>query len=117
MPLVRVGPRGQVTIPSSLRRQTKISTGSFLEAEVRHNVIVLKPVRVVDAVSAEDVGAAIAAGLQDHRAGRVSGPFESMSEFKASRRKRNRDEAGFHCPGWAWPTAAARTNGPYRLSG
>lgn len=88
MPLVRVGPRGQVTIPNALRQQTKISTGSFLEAEVRHNLIVLKPVQVVDTVSAEEVEAAIAEGLQDHRDGRESGPFINMAEFKAGRRKK-----------------------------
>ena len=87
MPLVRVGPRGQITIPNALRRQTKIDTGSFLEAEVRHNLIVLKPVQVMDTVSAEEVEAAIAEGLQDHREGRVTGPFKNMAEFKASRRK------------------------------
>ncbi len=87
MSIVRVGPRGQITIPSDLRRETNISPGSFLEAEVRHNVIVLKPVQVVDTVSAEEVEAAIAEGLKDHRAGRVSGPYKNMAEFKASRRK------------------------------
>lgn len=87
MSIVRVGPRGQITIPNDLRRQTNISTGSFLEAEVRHNVIVLKPVQVVDTISAEEVEAAIAEGLDDHRAGRVSGPYRNMAEFKASRPK------------------------------
>ena len=87
MPLVRVGPRGQITIPNSMRQQTNIETGSFLEAEVRHNLIVLKPVRVVDTVSAEEVEAAIAEGLQDHRDGRERGPFKSMADFKANRRR------------------------------
>jgi bifunctional DNA-binding transcriptional regulator/antitoxin component of YhaV-PrlF toxin-antitoxin module len=87
MSIVRVGPRGQITIPNDLRRQTKISTGSFLEAEVHHNVIVLKPVQVVDTVSAAEVEAAIAEGLKDQRAGRVSGPYKDMAEFKASRRQ------------------------------
>ena len=87
MSIVRVGPRGQITIPNDLRRETKIGTGSYLKAEVRHNVIVLKPVQVVDAVSAADVEAAIAEGLKDHRAGRVSGPYKDMAEFKVRRRK------------------------------
>lgn len=88
MPLVRVGPRGQITIPNAMRQQTKIDTGSLLEAEVRHNLIVLKPVQVVDAVSAEEVEAAIAEGLQDHRDGRESGPFKNMADFKARRRRK-----------------------------
>jgi AbrB family looped-hinge helix DNA binding protein len=87
MPIVRVGPKGQITIPNDLRRETKIGTGSYLEAEVRHNGIVLKPVQAVGAVSGADVEAAIAEGLEDHRAGRVSGPYKNMAEFKARRRK------------------------------
>ena len=88
MPLVRVGPRGQITIPSTLRQQTNISTGSFLEAEVHHNLIVLKPVKVVGLASTEAVEAAIAEGLKDYHEGRVSGPFQSMTEFKAAQGKK-----------------------------
>ena len=88
MPIVRVGPRGQITIPNDLRRETKIATGSYLEAEVRHNLIILKPVQVVDMVSSEEVEAAIAEGLKDHRAGRKSGPYKNMAEFKTSRAKK-----------------------------
>ena len=91
-PLVRVGPRGQITIPNSLRRETRISPGSFLEAEVRHNLIVLTPVEVTDMVSAEELESAIVEGLKDYRAGRVSGPFKSMKEFKETRRKKKRQK-------------------------
>jgi len=85
MPLVRVGPRGQITIPNALRLETRISTGSLLEAEVRHNLIILKPVEVVDTVPAEEVAAAIAEGLEDRHQGRVTGPFANMDEFKTQR--------------------------------
>ena len=88
MPIVRVGPRGQITVPTSLRQETHISTGSFLEAEVRHNVIVLKPVKVVSLSSSEEVEMAIAEGLEDHQTGRVGGPYKNMAEFKASRSKK-----------------------------
>ena len=90
MPLVKVGPRGQVTIPNQLRKQTKVTVGSFLEAEVRHNVIILKPVKVVDLVSVKEVEAALEEGLRDYREGRVSPPFKNMREFKAHLRKKAR---------------------------
>jgi bifunctional DNA-binding transcriptional regulator/antitoxin component of YhaV-PrlF toxin-antitoxin module len=90
MPLVKVGPRGQVTIPNQLRKQTKVTVGSFLEAEVRHNVIILKPVKVVDLVSVKEVEAALEEGLRDYREGRVSPPFKNMREFKAHLRKKTR---------------------------
>lgn len=90
MSLVKVGPRGQVTIPNKLRKQTRVTVGSFLEAEVRHNVIILKPVKVVDLVSAREVEAAIEEGLRDYREGQVSPSFKSMKEFKAHLRKKAR---------------------------
>lgn len=90
MSLVRVGPRGQITIPNSLRRETRISAGSILEAEVRRNFIILTPVKVVNLVSNEELEAAIAEGLKDYRAGRVSGPFKNMTEFKEARRQRKK---------------------------
>lgn len=87
-PVVRVGPRGQITIPNSLRQRTKVNVGSFLEAAVHRNLIILKPLKVVELVSAQETAAAIAEGLRDYRAGRVSGPYKNMAEFKVSRRKR-----------------------------
>ncbi len=90
MPLVKIGPRGQVTLPNELRKQTNIAVGSFLEAEARHNVIILKPVKVVDLVSAAEVEAAIEEGLRDYREGRVSPAFKSMKAFKAHLRKKAR---------------------------
>jgi len=88
MPIVRVGPRGQITIPNALRQFTKVSTGSFLQAAVCRNLIVLKPLKMVELVSVQETKAAIAEGLEDYQAGRVSGPYKNMAEFKASRRKR-----------------------------
>lgn len=90
MPLVKIGPRGQVTLPNELRKQTNVAVGSFLVAEARHNVIILKPVKVVDLVSASEVEAAIEEGLKDHRGGRVSPAFKNMKEFKAHLREKAR---------------------------
>ncbi len=87
MSLVRVGPRGQITIPNALRQQTNLAPGSLLEAEVRHNLIVLKPVEVRNTVPAGAVEAAIAEGLEDLRQGRVTRPFAGMTEFKQERRR------------------------------
>ena len=87
-PIVRVGPRGQITIPNALRERTKVSPGSFLSAAVHRNLIILKPLKVVELVSAQETAAAIAEGLADYRAGRVSGPYKNMAEFKAKRRQR-----------------------------
>jgi AbrB family looped-hinge helix DNA binding protein len=90
MPLVKVGPRGQITIPQRIRKQTNVEVGSILEAETRRNLIILKPVKVVELVSTREVEAAIEEGLKDHREGRVSGPFKDMKEFKSHLRKKAR---------------------------
>ena len=90
MPLVKVGPRGQITIPQKIRELTNVEIGSFMEAETRHNLIILKPVKVVELVSTQEVEAAIKEGLEDYHEGRVSGPFKNMKEFKSHLRKKSR---------------------------
>jgi bifunctional DNA-binding transcriptional regulator/antitoxin component of YhaV-PrlF toxin-antitoxin module len=87
MPIIRVGLRGEITLPDSLRQETRISAGSLLEAEVHRNLIVLRPIQKADQPPNNELEAAIAEGLEDLQAGRVKGPFQDMAEFKARRHK------------------------------
>jgi AbrB family looped-hinge helix DNA binding protein len=43
MPSLRVGRRGQITIPSALRRQLRLEEGGHLIAQVRDGELVLRP--------------------------------------------------------------------------
>lgn len=41
--IIRVRPKGQLTLPVELRRRFNLTEGSLLEAEPRENGILLKP--------------------------------------------------------------------------
>jgi len=43
MPSLRIGRRGQITIPSALRRELQLEEGGHLLAQVRNGELVLRP--------------------------------------------------------------------------
>lgn len=87
MPLVKIKPKYQVTIPYTVREQVPLDVGDMVEIEARHNIIIIKPKVIVDRTSKEEIEAAIAEGLKDFEEGRVLGPFTSVKEFKAALKK------------------------------
>ena len=52
MPLVKVKPKFQVTIPTEVREAVQIAVGDILEATVQGTTIVLTPKAVVDRADA-----------------------------------------------------------------
>lgn len=81
MPLVKVQPKGQVTLPSKLRQQAGIGVGDYVEVVQEGNRIVLIPQEVAPRHPAID--AALAEALADERAGRVTPAFGNMEELEA----------------------------------
>jgi AbrB family looped-hinge helix DNA binding protein len=81
MPLVKIQPKGQVTLPSKLRQQAGIGVGDYVEVIQEGNRIVLIPQEVAPRHPAID--AALEEALADVRAGRVSPKFTDMAEFDA----------------------------------
>ena len=81
MPLARVKQKGQVTIPAPIREEIGLSEGDYVETTREDNRIVLTPKQVVDRHPAVD--AALAEGLADINAGRVSPSFRNIAEFRA----------------------------------
>ena len=79
MPLAKVKPKGQVTIPASIRADLGLNEGDYVEVAREDNRIVLTPKVVVDRHPAID--AALAEGLADIAAGRVSPKFKSAKEI------------------------------------
>ena len=78
MSLVKVKTNGQVTIPTALRRQAGLAVGDVLEAKMERGKITLTPQKLVDRHIQE--------GLDDIRAGRTYGPFETADDMIASLR-------------------------------
>ncbi|MBI3989469.1 MAG: AbrB/MazE/SpoVT family DNA-binding domain-containing protein [candidate division NC10 bacterium] len=69
MPLVKVKPKYQVTIPNTIREQVGLEVGDLLEAEVQANRIVLTPKAVIDKGLKES--------LEEARQGKLIGPFRT----------------------------------------
>jgi AbrB family looped-hinge helix DNA binding protein len=99
MPLVRVKQKFQVTIPDHVRKQVGLEVGDFVEATAKGNVITLRPKAVVD--RHPEIDARLREALEDVKAGRTYGPFNSAKELisdlhrrtrgaKATRAKKNR---------------------------
>jgi hypothetical protein len=73
---------GTLTLPAKLLRALEVEDDGYLEALPVEGGVLLKPVSERDPA----VEAAIAEGLEDLRAGRVTPAFESTEEFEAYRR-------------------------------
>lgn len=81
MPIVKVLEKGQVTLPAKIRQEVGLETGDYVKVEKEGSRIVLTPQAMVE--RHPEIDQAIAEGLEDVRAGRLSPKFSSMKEFKA----------------------------------
>ena len=84
MTLIRLRPKGQLTLPDSIRRLAHLDDGDVLEATVEEAGIVLRPKKLVDAGQAwfwaEGWQRGERRATQDIRDGRVS-PSQGADEF------------------------------------
>lgn len=49
MTLMRVRPKGQLTLPDNIRRQVRLEEGDYLEVAVEEGAIVMRPKKLIDA--------------------------------------------------------------------
>ena len=49
MTLMRIRPKGQLTLPESIRRQVHLEEGDYLEVAVEGGAIVMRPKKLIDA--------------------------------------------------------------------
>lgn len=49
MTLMRIRPKGQLTLPDSIRRQVRLEEGDYLEVAVEEGAIVMRPKKLIDA--------------------------------------------------------------------
>lgn len=78
MSLIRVRGKGQITLPDDIRRAVRLDEGTYLEASVDGEAIILRPKLVIDASQAwfwtDAWQAGERAASADIAAGRVSEP-------------------------------------------
>ena len=98
MNTARIQDKGQVTIPTNVRRQAGLSKGDLVVFVVKGNKIVITPKVVIDRSqfpNADDeytpaqrkiIDADLAKGLADIKAGRTAGPFDTAQEMIADMR-------------------------------
>src|ERR1039457_5954880 len=92
----KIQSKGQVTIPTSIRRRAGVSKGDLVNFAFRRGKIVITPKLVIDRPkfpTADDeytpeqrrtIDARLAESLADIKAGRVYGPFDTHEELMAS---------------------------------
>ena len=49
MSLTRIRPKGQLTLPDSIRRLARLEEGDYLEVAVEDGAIVMRPKKLIDA--------------------------------------------------------------------
>jgi AbrB family looped-hinge helix DNA binding protein len=79
MSIVRVKTKRQVTLPAAIADQVGLNVGDLLEAKIERGKITLTPKSLIDQRIAES--------LEDYKAGRSYGPFETADDLIASLRR------------------------------
>jgi AbrB family looped-hinge helix DNA binding protein len=79
MPIVTVKNKYQIVIPQRLREEVGIAIGDILEAKAEKGRIIFQPKALVDR--------GIAESIEEFKAGRAYGPFETHKEFLATLHK------------------------------
>ena len=49
MALMKVRPKGQITLPDAVRRAARLAEGDYLEVSVEEGAIVMRPKKLIDA--------------------------------------------------------------------
>lgn len=49
MSLTKIRPKGQITLPDSVRKAARLADGDYLEVSVEEGAIVMRPKRLIDA--------------------------------------------------------------------
>lgn len=73
MPIVKVKTKGQVTLPTAVRKQIGLKVGDLLEINESKGTLVLTPQTMIDR--------RLAQSFADFKAGRSYGPFNSTDDM------------------------------------
>ena len=92
MAAVKIGVSRQVVIPKKIHDKLGLAPGDYLEVEVERGKVVMTPKALVD----KPLEKRLTEGIEDLRAGRSHGPFDSAKEAvrflrtEAKRRKKTK---------------------------
>jgi AbrB family looped-hinge helix DNA binding protein len=87
MPISKLGQRRQVVIPKDICDELGLEVGDYVEVNRIQNTVVLKPKKLVDAEEIltpkqrKIIDERLTEAEEDIRAGRVSGPFNTVEEL------------------------------------
>lgn len=97
MTIINVKSKYQIVIPSKVRKAAGIEVGDFLEAGFEKGKITLTPQAVIDRKHLAHLPKGVQEGLEDIRAGRMSGPFTThealMRHLKVATRRYHRSSS------------------------
>ncbi len=79
MPTVKVGTSRQVVIPKKLYDELGLAPGDYIEVERQGAKLVLTPKQLVE--KHPEIDQRLAAAEEDIKAGRLSGPFETVDDL------------------------------------
>ncbi len=84
MELVKVKKNYQITIPQSLRKLVRLAVGDYVEINVKDDVLVIRPVKVIhpdqEYFFTREWQQKEAEADRDIAQGRLAGPFEKVDE-------------------------------------
>ena len=94
----KIQKRGQVTIPTVVRRQAGLSKGDLVNFAFQRGKIVITPSLIIDRPKSpvgdeytpsqrRDIDRGIAQSLKEFKQGKASGPFETHEAFLTALRK------------------------------
>lgn len=88
MPISKLGQRRQVVIPKEICEELGLEEGDFVEVTSAKGKVIITPKKVVDAdevltpAQRAAIDKRLAEAEEDIKAGRVSGPFDSVDQLK-----------------------------------
>ena len=90
MPVVKIGVSRQVVIPKKIHDELGLTSGDFLDVELRKGKVILTPKALVD----KQIEKRLAEGLEDLKQGRTYGPFDSAKDLIQSLRGSRKSKMG-----------------------
>lgn len=81
--VVRLSGNYQVSVPKRIREALGLKLGDFLETSIEDGAVVFRPKTLAD----REVVVAYEEATEDERAGRLSGPFDTVEALAAHLRR------------------------------